>query len=300
MKFTMASISLLFTLTCLVPTADAGRTVTLPHTENFSSSTSISDIAWVTVSNGGTVTRVQQSWRGSTDYCARITPPTGTSGGTNGAYAALGAFSFPATNTINIAFALNVGTTYSSSAANAGGGLINKFIDIFGPGNRSGLLGLNNRGACNRHEFGLLDANTEVYWYQGTSSATSNPNCYGPSFGTGTGGTSDLGGKWIWLNYAVNHSTGVALLRIWDRDGNYSNTQIQIANATDRATNEVKTIGGYYNEYHPTADGNSRMLIDDLTLSANTAAIMPPAGFVGGSTPPAEIPAPVNFRATDQ
>ncbi|MCB2173736.1 hypothetical protein KQH41_00565 [bacterium] len=300
MKYMMASAALFFTITCLSPTADAARSVTLPHTEDFSASNSVDDIAWVTVSNGGTVTRVAQSWRGSSDYCARITPPTSTSGGINGAYAALGAFLFPDTNTINVAFALNIGTTYSSSAANAGGSLINKFIDIFGPGNRSGLLGLNNRSSCNVHEFAILDANTEAYWYQGTSSPTTSPNCYGPYFGSGSGGTADLAGDWIWLNYAVNHNTGVAILRIWDRDGNYSGTQIQISNATDRATNEVKTIGGYYNEYHPTADANSRLLIDDLILSANTNTILPPAGFIGGSTPPAEIPAPVDFRATDQ
>jgi hypothetical protein len=268
--------------------AAAERNITLPHREDFSSSSSIDDIIFVIAERGATVTRVQNSWRGGGDYCARIDPPTCTSC-INGAYAALGSFHFTSTNTLNVAFALNVGTTYSSSAADVGGSLINKFIDIFNPSGRTGLLGLNDRGNRNAHEFGIAAYPASSYYYYGTPPSTNN-DLRGIHFGEGIG-TNDYAGKWIWINYVVDHNTGRATLRIWDRNGNYSSNYFSISNATVGATTEVRTIGGYYNESHPSRDNNSRLLIDDLVISNNIAEILPPEGFLSSSGSDGTAPA---------
>ena len=113
------------------------RDVSLPHTENFEGAWT--DIIWNGIGNGSNITKAQQSWRGGSNYCARIDPPT-CSDCINGGYAALGQFLFPATNVLNVAFALNIGTTYSSSAEDVGGSLINKLIDLFNLTVRTGNL----------------------------------------------------------------------------------------------------------------------------------------------------------------
>jgi len=283
----MAVKTLLAFLICisLVSPAHGDRAVTLPHTEDFTDSDSIDDIIKLTAGNGATVTRVAESWRGGGNYCAKITPPTctiETCPDGNGKYAALGAFTFTATSTITVAFALNVGTTYSSSAANVGGSLINKFIDIFNGSTRTGLFSINNRGSCGAHEIGLLNANTEAYFYYAVP-PSNTPTCAGIHFGDGVG-TGDLAGDWIWLNYTVNNTTGRVTARVWDRNGEYSYFTFYIDDASDGTTAEIKTIGGYYNESHPTADENSRLLIDDLAISTGVDAILPPDGFVSGSS----------------
>lgn len=268
----------------------AGRNITLPHTENFEASNSIDDIAWAgknnSGDNGARVTRVQSSWRGGGNWCLRIDSPTSTAY-VNGGYAAIGAFHFPPTNTLNVAFALNVGTTYSRSAANVGGSLINKFIDIFNPTARTGLLGLNDRGIRNAHEFGIAAYPAASYYYYGTPPHPDN-DCRGLHFGDGVG-TNDYAGQWIFINYVVNHNIGRVLLRIWDRNGNYKSDYFYVDNATVGPTSEIRTIGGYYNESHPSANQNSRLLIDDLIISNDTSVILPPDGFVTGdeTVPPA-------------
>src|SRR5574343_285401 len=193
----------------------AARSITFPHTENFDGTAWLSDIVWY--EGTGNVTRVESSWRGAGNYCARLDPSTtaAAGGGTNGGVVALGAFDFSSTNILNVAFALNVGTTYSDTAANAGGSLINKFIDIFGASNRAGLLGLNNRGSCSAHEFGLLDSNTEVYYYYGVGGVpvASDPNCRSIHFDDGVGNSLDYAGKWIFINYVVNNTNGDVIVR---------------------------------------------------------------------------------------
>lgn len=262
------------------------RNVTLPHTEDFTDSDSIDDLAWASAGYGATVTRVAESWRGGGNYCVKITPPTCTAetcDSGNGGYAAIGTFNFTATNIINIALALNVGTTYSSSAQNVGGSLINKFIDLFN-GTRSGLLGLNDRNDRNAHEFGLAAYPEAGYYYYGIPPHPYN-DLQGIHFGDGVG-TDDYAGQWIWINYIVNYSTDRVSIAIWDRNGNYSSVYFYVDSATVSQTNEIRTIGGYYNESHPTADSNSRLLIDDLTITGSATEISPPDGFLsgGGST----------------
>ncbi len=268
-------IFLLMAMVLIFPSSGFGdRNISLPHTENFEGTWT--DIAWSGSGNGSQVTKVQQSWRGGNSYCARIDPPT-CSDCINGGYAALGQFNFPATNVLNVAFALNIGTTYSSSAEDVGGSLINKFIDLFNSGVRTGILGLNDRGACNGHEFGLLNANNESYNYYSQTQCVEQVY-----FQNGVDGANDFAGEWIFINYVVNHNTRVVTLRVWDRNGNYSGAHHQISNATVSSTSQIKTIGGYYNESHPLADANSRLLIDDLTISDSEDIIAPPNGFTGG------------------
>ncbi len=285
----MKRIITLLIVSCTVALANYGyadRNITLPHTEDFSRSNSIDDIRWVTSTSGGNVSRVQSSWRGGDDYCVRLDPPN-INIGINGEYTALGNFLFPPTPVLTVAFALNVGVTYSSSAANVGGSLINKFLDTFNGNIRTGLLGINNRGNCNAHEFGVMTQTSDYEYFNGLA-----PACRSLHFGDGVG-ANDLSGKWIWVSYTLNHSTATVSLYVWDREGTFNGPLIVRNNARTTHTSEIRTLGGFFNELHPNRDTNSRLLIDDLTISSSTSPVSPPAGFVIGNSgsiaPPSRV-----------
>ena len=257
----------------------AERNISFPHSEDFTDSDSIDDISWVV--NGATIGRVAQSWRGGGNYCVKITPPTSTDGG-NGGYSAIGNFQGFSAATLNVSFALFIGTTYNDTAAADGGGLVNKFLDVHGAGSRTGLFSLQNDGTD--YEFALMHSPTTVYWYyeaDGTP-GTNSGDATAVQFDSGSRDV-DYAGEWIFVNYIISATSET--LYVYDRDGDITGEYMTIS-STAGENHTYFLIGGYYNSYHPTADANTYMLIDDLYITNAVTPHTVPTGFVGGEPEP--------------
>lgn len=268
-------------------TAWADKNITLPYTENFSGSNSLSGISWVV--NGATASRVQQSWRGGSDYTAKLTPPTSLSQGDNGTYGCLGRFVWTRTNTINIAFAVKIGPSYDATARRGTGNTQNKFIDVTYPGGRSGILCL-NQATLSNYVWALWQEPTNTqFYYNGRT--TNGIDDWGASsgqmmFDDGNGGSLDYAGKWLWVNYIV--TTTSQKLYIYDRNGNYEGLYFEIS--TVNSGSDGFYVGGYYNGYHPTADANTYILIDDLQVTNSATPQSPPEGFLTSISAPSTRP----------
>lgn len=265
--------------------AHAARTITFPHTEAFTSSSSLSDITWVV--QGATASRVASSWRGGGNYCAKLTPPT-SADGINGTYSCLGEFYFSDTNNLNISFAMYVGTTYHTTAVNAGGGRGNKFLDVHLDTARTGILHL-YIGEYDYTVFGLWQMpSTAIYTYDG--STTDGIQNFGASanqyrFYNGSSHARDLAGEWIWVNYIL--TTSSQKIYLYTRDGTRSGLYFEIS-STASGGHDRFYVGGYYNHYHPSADANTFIMLDDLVITNSSTPQTVPTGFVEGedTTPP--------------
>lgn len=259
--------------------AFAGRTVTsFPATEDFSGANSIADLIWA--ANGATVTRVQQSWRGGSDYCVKITPPTRIYGpqSPNGGYAALGRWENFNQPIITIAFAMKVGSTFYATSVDSGGGYQNKFIDVHGVGGvRTGILTTQRCGTQINEQFGVFQAHTSQIIYYNNCSNT------GVKW---RDGSSDYANQWIFINYTLDKTSNLAILRVWDQNGNFTGTNY-ISTPSNVTVNHTDFyIGGYYNRYHPNADINTYILIDDITLTNSAYPVNPPTGFISSLEEP--------------
>lgn len=284
MKKLIVAIFLIFI--CISPAWS--ENITLPWTRDFSATDSVSVAAWLV--NGATASRVAESWRGGGDYCAKLTPPTtGYSGvGTDGGYSALGRYIFSATSTINISFAIKVGTTFDQTAV-AGSGIQNKFIDVTtASSTRAGLLLMNKR--ANPHfVWALWQLPTATNFYS-DGSTTVGIDDWGASpnqitFYNGTGGALDYAGRWLWVNYIITPTQ--ERIYVYDREGTRSGLYFQIS-STPEGNADAFYIGGYYNHSHPGADANTYIMLDDLSVNTSSTPQSPPAGFVTGvdTTPP--------------
>lgn len=260
-------------------TAYAGRNITLPFEEKFDSGdTWTSDLLWV--GNGGTGTHVASEgcWSGG---CAKFTPPTSAvsmNGGVNG----MGQFTGISTTRLNVRLLVKVGTTYYSTATNAGGGVGNKFfiylldnastrpMSIWQPNWIGEDVDYFSPGACNGTEC--------LYQCGGT------PDCYWPdgddTFTWKNGVSGDYAGQWICMEFESDTSTGINTLYVWTQDGVLSGVYMQHSRTGGGNINTIDMIGGYYNHIH-TNDANTYIMFDELKIS-NTY-IGPPAGFVGGT-----------------
>ena len=265
---------------CLFASSAFALTASLPWALDFEDSDSIDTITRQTAGNGSIVSRVQGSWRGASNYVFRIDPPNTAvpAIGNQGGYACLTNIYWSATPTINIAFAVNFGTTYNSSGSAV---YINKFIDVFNPTDRTGLLNINDRGSCEA-EWAIvsMDGSDTMTYYAGAG--TTYATCTSVHIGQGTGSALDIGGKWVWVNYKLNSNTGTATVKVWDQTGAISGVGFTAAASAHYNHEELRELGGYFNSIHPSRDENSRILIDDLMIQNTTDDILPPTGFVGG------------------
>jgi hypothetical protein len=266
----------LIVLLCLIFAANpaiAERAISFPHTEDFTDSDSIDDISWISAGLGATINRVAESWRGGGNYCVKMTPPTSQSSG-NGQYCALGKFEFTTTTTVNISFAIYIGTSWSSTASTSAE---NKFIDVHhSGGTRIGILCINE--PVGDHEWGL--------WHM-TTAAIHHYDWYGERedtilFGDGVGST-DYAGEWLWINYIISASTQE--IYMYDRNGDLTGEYFSITNNASQSPSEFY-IGGYYNSWHPSPDSNTYILLDDLVIQNGSSPQSPPSGFTDGSEDP--------------
>jgi hypothetical protein len=282
---------LLATLCCfLLITAPAFGAITIssfPHSEDFSTSTNWSDTIYVM--QGATAARVQQSWRGGGNYCAKFTPPD--SGIDNGGNWGLAGHTFSATANLSISFAFYVGTSVASTVASyAGGGTYWKFINVRGGGEWEAMVRFHQHPVNLFYELSAVQYNNDSQLMR----------CYDDGGGvptdcenTGTvfmddgnpdyyGGTDDYAGQWMWINFVLTPTTQT--IYIYDRNGNRTGEFITMTGGSSPNYDNFEV--NYANGQHRTQDANTYMMIDDLYITNTSTPHTVPDGFVGGSPTP--------------
>ena len=272
-------VSVTLVLLCLASVASAQRAITFPHTENFNSTGWLSDLPWT--SNGGEVSRVEQSWHGGGDYCAKIIPPNSTGGGINGDYASIGKFTFSSNAILNISFSIYLGTSLNSQVVNGGGGTYWKFVNV---SNGTDWVAMGRFVQYSTYyEPSIVDYGGEqasVYW-DGTADGGSTGGQTGRLFlGTGSVNQYDRAGEWLWMNLIFNATSDETTVRIYTRDGDYSGNYFVFPNGP--AGNMSDFFINFFNGYFPARDANTYMLIDDLYVTNTASPHSVPSGFLTG------------------
>lgn len=273
---------LLILLILIWPGVAFGTAISGGETYNFEGSIGVDVREYPDTYGGEVVHNVDGSWDGSD--CAEIIPPNNAQGGDNGIYAALGDFTGFDWATINVSFAIKVGTTYNSTSVNSGGGHLNKFLDVFGATDRTTLLTLRRWDPV--YEWCVLGDLDEYYHYDGDTTGSTTGGYNGAILfddgASGLGlGDEDYAGTWLWVNFVATQTT--LSLYIYDRDGNYSGLYYSVSyTAPENHTSFY--IGGYYNSTH-TEDAGNHILIDNLHVTNDSTPHTVPTGFVGGEPP---------------
>src|SRR5574343_524184 len=283
-------------------TANAARSITLPFTESFDTTAYQADLLYI--NGGATETHVTSGcWSGG---CSKITPPTNTEGNA----AALGAFTGISARQLNIRFLMKVGSTWYSTAEDKGEGLGDKLVIVTKTANServiTGLLTDSHiPPATSPYPFGLVQCGTDVGNYTSSNNHGGISPCDGiwPSSKHADAACVDAGGGYDtfhigkniatdydeqWVSVEIEAIAGSPnKIYLSTIDGTFNDT-LYVTSSVSSDSNpwtSITHIGGYYNQYHPSPDSNTYMMLDELKIA--TSHIGPPAGFVeGGTTAP--------------
>lgn len=288
-------ISFVSAIGIAVPEASA-RNISLPHTEEFNSSTSVSDITWAT-QGGSVIWEANGGWRNGGGI--KITAPTGSTQG----YSGIGVFGgFGNRNRLNTRFLLNFGSSFQRQVQYDKLIVVlrdNRGIDL---GTLRPMIHDNERLTNGQlHRFwrptrGVGETGTPVTANEFTLNGTNNIN------------------QWICFEYEVDLIAGRLNLYIDTADGRHRGLSSSVSLAgeyaevaglnngvgrppTDFPIIELQILGGYWTYGDgreggvpgSQRDANAYMKLDELVISDRFIGC--PAGFLNNPPPSAPVSA---------
>lgn len=266
MKTLIRIISYILILGMVPLNAYAGRSISLPFTENFDSDAYARDLIWT--SGGASHTHLPNGgWSGG---AARFTPPTDENGQD---YSGLGAFTGLSEKVLHVRILMKVGRTYHTTAESTGYGDQNKFIivDRTNGGNRGMTIFESQGNPANYYTFGACEDNTCIY--EGGS--------YWPD-GNDSFKHTDYMDEWICMELEMDLNRRETTVHLWTQDGRFNGSYVTRDYSSDAGFwNQVQIIGGYYNGRHST-DPDTYIMFDELKIDREF--IGPPSGFMDGAS----------------
>lgn len=278
----------------------------VPYTQNFNAAEDWSSLIFVEAvcseeERGQTTHVTTGCYSGG---CMKIVPPKaactgeGINGGGVGLYFILSGM----TDVMHVRFLVKFGPTLRDNTQNGGGGLLNKFVNLwsdYGDGTREGILKTqvtipdeDPRGLF--MSFAIEGAASYIYesppsrgWIQDTDLLIDTNS-------TNNRTASDADGRvWLSVEYMIDKGNSHTEMWVYDVTGLIQNVE-DTKSFGDGDFNALQ-LGGYWNAY-VTADTDAYILIDNLQVS--TSYIGPPDGFVGGSTPARKLNNVTGVRVT--
>ncbi|MEA1924604.1 MAG: hypothetical protein U9M95_01915, partial [Candidatus Altiarchaeota archaeon] len=238
--------------------------INFPYTNSLDSDSDFTNIIWA--SEGNTVSRVTSGcWAGS---CARLTPRTGQS------YCGLGAFVLSDNpSVVHVRFLWKQDDDIYSTASSIGWGIQNKAVLV----TRAG-------GSGSDRIMGIIDDDAGSYF---AWTACAESLCYLDD-GQGTWEHGGDESEFIkhppmedWYCVEIWGSLGnPTTIRTTKQDGTYIEWSSATSFDSTSYFNTVQIVGGFFNG----ATGSGHIHIDELKI--DDGYIGPPAGFLGGDTPP--------------
>lgn len=236
----------------------AGRSITLPHSEAFSSATSWADLKWASQGAVGQHVSGAQVWDGG--GAARFFLPTANQG-----YAGLGQFSFAQTARVNVRFVLQWTQAFMEDDIGVGP----KHLIV----NRTGS---DTRFIAQMHGFDDTPQRWDLGLGNGISPWYPNPRVWDYSEHAGQPVCFEfeavVGGSYkVWITKRTGTDWNERLL-------------ITVPSATGGAWSMIDILGAFGGPGRQgAANPNAYFQISNLAIS--TTYIGPPAGFRSGSTP---------------